>query len=276
MGEATGHQSVPTSTMVACGAMCCLVWVAFLLALFRADPIGPTSAATPLSSPPGASIRATTQHPGIAAPPRAPDAAGSGSGAALWSAIAASFSAFAAICMLWIQRRNYVEAARPDLVLIDWGRHQEVHGPVETDVVTFAGVKNIGRGPALNVHITAHGEINRCPTYMLPTIRAAIVAVDETVHVQGRIIIAWKNVPDVAAHGKRLGITIPVFYWDSRGYRHETSYRLFCLGAEDSGLMDHIVPGVMLVSRSSIARPVWLIRAQSRVHRAWRFVRYGG
>ena len=68
--------------------------------------------------------------------------------AAIWSAIAATSSASCAFLILLIQRRNYFDSVRPDLVLSGWKREQTTVAGHFSDEVTFNTIRNIGRGAA--------------------------------------------------------------------------------------------------------------------------------
>jgi hypothetical protein len=74
---------------------------------------------------------------------------------AIWSAIAASCSAFAAIVLLFVHLRNARDSVRPDLVL----DQPKLEVPQSEDghyFLAFEGLKNHGKGPALNVFAYAH------------------------------------------------------------------------------------------------------------------------
>ena len=65
--------------------------------------------------------------------------------AAIWSAIAASFSALSSILIMLIQRRNLQETVRPEIVLEEWSRHSEGEGDGAYEVIVFQKIRNVDR-----------------------------------------------------------------------------------------------------------------------------------
>ena len=115
------------------------------------------------------------------------------------------------------------------------------------------------------------------PTAILPTVRLPILAANEMSNVNGEIAVWWKNVnPDAQGH-KHLPITVVILCWDSRGMRHEIRYNLLAVESSTNvGMTDAIAPGVMLGTRTSVTRPVWLLKLFDLVLKstpsAWRFL----
>jgi hypothetical protein len=70
------------------------------------------------------------------------------------AAVAALFSAASAVIMTRIQRRNFLEASRPELVLGGWQRHPLTKEHGYRDAIFFDTVRNIGQGAAVDVWIT--------------------------------------------------------------------------------------------------------------------------
>jgi hypothetical protein len=118
---------------------------------------------------------------------------------ATWSAVAASFSALSSFLIMRIQRRNLLESVRPELVLTGWDRRAEGQGDTAHEVITFQTIKNVGRGAALNVDVSAPDVVTggRPPTYFLSNIRVPIIAPNEESAANGAILVWWNNVgPD--------------------------------------------------------------------------------
>jgi hypothetical protein len=69
----------------------------------------------------------------------------------IWSAIATSFATFSSFLLMLIQRQNFAESIRPELVLIGWTRSVEGEGNAAHDVIAFQTIKNVGRGAAFNI-----------------------------------------------------------------------------------------------------------------------------
>jgi len=187
--------------------------------------------------------------------------------AAIWSAIAASFAALASFLIWRIQRSNLLESVRPEIILLDWARASRGEGDGAHEVITFRSIKNIGRGAALHVFLNCAHEVDRRPTAVLATKRIPILAPNETVDIQGEVLVWWKN---VAPHqGARvLPITIQIDSSDTRGMRHETIYYLFAAEFPQTAIAGGtIAPGVALVTRKTVTKAVWRHRLRARVAR---------
>ena len=190
------------------------------------------------------------------------------SNAAIWSAVAATFAALLSFLIFWTQRRNFLESVRPELVLTDWNRRVEGEGDATHDRISFKTIRNVGRGAALHIHLSAVHKNEKRPTAILSTLRLSILPADEASEVNGEIVVWWKNVDPAAQGPKHLPITVVIFCWDSGGMRHETRYRLFALESSKNAVVtDAIAPGVMLHSRTTTTRPVWLLKLFTRVGR---------
>jgi len=188
--------------------------------------------------------------------------------AAIWSAVAALFAALSSFLIMLIQRRNLLESARPELVLTGWSRKPRGQDAGEHEVISFQTIKNVGRGAALHVILDSHQQAAERPTAILSTTRLAILASNEASEVNGEILIWWKNVAADHKGFKHLPITVTALCWDSRGMRHETRYSLLAVELGGNvGVADAIAPGVMLGSRTTTTRPVWLLKLSSQLRR---------
>lgn len=186
---------------------------------------------------------------------------------ATWSAIAATGSAAAALLMWRIQRRNLHESVRPELVLTDFSRRKEGSGKGAHEVIRFSKIRNVGRGPALNIHMNI--DFSNPPTAVLATQRIPILAPNETMNIDGDIIVWWKNVPP---HGdqkdKFLVIKITMFCVDTGDMRHETRYTLMAIEHPGMGsfVTDEVAPGVGMGFRTRTTQSLWRIRLVNKVN----------
>jgi hypothetical protein len=190
--------------------------------------------------------------------------------AAIWAAVAASFSAFSSFLIMLTQRRNLLESVRPELVLTGWSRTTEGQADAAHEVIGFETIKNVGRGAALHVYLLGGSQVvaNR-PTAFLATTRLPILSVNQEVVLHGRVFVSWKNVEADAQGHKHLSIPITIWCWDSRGIRHETRYNLFAveLSGNVGVVVDVIAPGVMLMGRTTTSGSEWRLRWSSRLGR---------
>src|SRR5258705_11658498 len=119
--------------------------------------------------------------------------------AAFWSAVAAIFSALAAVIVMFIQRRNQLESVRPEIVLVGWGRFSRGHGDAAHEGITIESIKNVGRGAALHLYIHSAHVIDHRPVAVLSTRRLPILAPNDSVALNAEITLWWKNAPSTSS-----------------------------------------------------------------------------
>ena len=183
---------------------------------------------------------------------------------AIWSAVAASFAALSSFLIMLIQRRNLYESARPELVMDGWTRQTRGTDDSAHEVISFTNIRNIGRGPALNIHINSFAEHDNRPTAVMSTCRLPILAANEILSVAGEIVVWWKNVPPQTDGLKLLFIEITILCWGARNVRYDTTYNLFVVPLSPTqGVTNAIAPGVALHNRTVVERPIWLLKTRS-------------
>ena len=109
--------------------------------------------------------------------------------ASLWSAVAATFSAVAALTMMFIHRRNMIDAASPEVIIEGWGRKILRVGETEKDVLTFAKISNVGKGSAFDICINATDSINERPLTASSTRSFPIIPSGKEIAVNGEIFL---------------------------------------------------------------------------------------
>lgn len=190
------------------------------------------------------------------------------SAAAIWSAIAATFSAIAAITIMRIQHRNMLDSARPELILIGWDRKIRQQGDRKYEIITFNKIRNVGKGSALHLYIHSSKIIDDRPVAVLSTERLSILPANEEYEINGEITLFWDNVPTHDSGHKYLSIEIKIYSWCSRGYRHETIYTLMAVEPFKNHIVvgsSEIAPGVMLTTRKTINKPVWRLKLNRKL-----------
>lgn len=187
--------------------------------------------------------------------------------AAFWSAVAAIFAAISSFLTMLIHRRNLLESVRPELVLTDWSRSARGNTDTAHDVISFRSIRNIGRGAAVNIIMPGTLSDADLPRASLSSRRIPILAVNETAEISGEIICWWKNVPGRGGHSV-VGIAVELLCWDARGMRHQTRYQLAVFDlSENPQLCEELVPGVMLLSRTTTTRAVWWLKLSARIEK---------
>lgn len=176
-----------------------------------------------------------------------------------WSAVAASFSAIAALTIMYINRRNLIDSATPEIVIDGWNRELKKIGNKEYDVLTFSKILNTGRGSALHVFINATNISNNLPLTSFSTERISIIPPGKEVNIKGEITLWWKNVDK---HGL-LPMKISISSLSSKGYHYDTIYRLTAVELNKNLMLAGggvVAPGIMLIQRKTISRPVWKLK----------------
>jgi hypothetical protein len=166
-----------------------------------------------------------------------------------------------------IQRRNFFEASRPELVLAGWQRHRltEEHG--NRDEILFDTVRNIGRGAAVGVWIT--GDFPENPVSAVVSCnRIDILAAGETARVRGSVRLWWEN---ASSNGDHISVNIYLRFHDDRGTHHETCYGLLAVkpGA-DVHVTDEIAPGLTMGARTTKSMPLRRLQRHKLLARVFR------
>jgi hypothetical protein len=188
--------------------------------------------------------------------------------AAMWSALAASFAALSAFISMLIHRRTLLESVRPELVLTGWSRRSEGDGDSAHEVLAFRTLRNVGRGPALHVWFECFLNSDNRPVYAMATKRLPILAAGDEADIDGEIIVWWKNVASGDNGFRSIPIVVKTFCIDSRSRRHETRYSLFAVELSPGvGIADELMPGVGLVTRTTVIRSTQALRLRYRVAR---------
>jgi hypothetical protein len=190
--------------------------------------------------------------------------------AAVWSAIAATFSALASFLIWRIHRHNLLDSVRPELVVLGWSRRLEGSGETSCDILSFSFIRNVGRGTAFNVLIC--GDFNRVTeSYEVTGGYVPIIAPNETVQVNTDIYLSWESVREGHCKTKFLPIEVTLWSSDSKSMRHATVYHLRAMrgpatiieGTEPPGYPWQVAPWVAVSERRTITRPVWILKCQT-------------
>lgn len=187
--------------------------------------------------------------------------------AAIWSAIAASFSAIAAITVMWIQKTIMLDAARPELILDGWKRETKKNNDSEIDIITFNNIRNVGKGSAFHVLINASQVVNSQPTYTMPTNRLSFLPANEDHDITGKISLLWENVKPTGILLESIPIKIKIYAWCSKSHRHITTYNLTV--TENKEVIfpgsDIFLDGVSVSNRHTISMPMWKFKIQRKL-----------
>jgi hypothetical protein len=166
-----------------------------------------------------------------------------------------------------IQRRNFLESIRPELVISEWSRTTRPPGVGDIqDAVSFGRIKNIGRGSALSVVINATAERKNAPLAVMSTASIPILGPGEERPIAGMIIVFWKN-HESTDRPRSLQLPIVIWCWDSRGNRYFTTYRIFISESMDRivGGAENVAPGVASLTRRAAFTSVFWLRIEKRL-----------
>jgi hypothetical protein len=172
--------------------------------------ISTSASSTPASNPPLTAAGNTPNNP-----------------AAVWSTVAAALAALCSFLIWRTQRRNYLESVRPELMLSDWTYTQDGGWTIPT----FNTIRNIGRGAAFGITVSAKGCSPGPPTAtdigliaVLSTLQIATIPADETVEVDGQIRLAWGMVQPDDRGIRSAMFCVNLGYFDTADRRHDTQY----------------------------------------------------
>jgi hypothetical protein len=188
----------------------------------------------------------------------------------IWSAVAASFAALSSFLVMMIQRRNLLDSARPELVLVGWNRKTQSMGDSKFDVISVQSIRNIGKGPAINI-IMNTSDISKGLdriTAHLSTQHIPILAAGDSEDINGEIMLCWESVDGDSQGRKHMGVGIEIICWDLREMRHETYYGLIAGEHPDSIHIPYpTAPGVKVGIRRTRTKPVWWLKISSGLNR---------
>jgi hypothetical protein len=195
--------------------------------------------------------------------------------AAIWSAVAATFSAASALVMVLIHRRNMLDAARPELVITGWKiTTKKDHEQKTYEVIGFDKVRNVGKGAALGAVVKCNLVLEKDelaiggPSLMLPIMAAG----DEHDVSDGSVQfeIHWHRLKS-DLHSTHLHVEL--LSHDAQGIRHSTIYYLLVFGSKDARLVSHVhqlARGIVFVARYTITEPYWRWRLRHRLSHEWK------
>ena len=183
--------------------------------------------------------------------------------AAVWAALAATFSAISSLLIYRIQRDNLRESVRPELVLSGWSRSTVTQsGDLVSDRIIIGYISNVGRGVALDVEIYITDDTNPS-IFVMGRIPIPLLAKDDQKSIGGYISIFWDNVPDSEeGEVKFLDLKVRIVCSDTRNWRYETQYHLTVPECSQYVIMPHTVAeNVSQWRRVVTFRPEWQIKA---------------
>lgn len=177
--------------------------------------------------------------------------------AAVASAIAASASALTAILMFVIQRRSFVEATRPELVVDGWKRTTEGEGDRARDIVSFHEVRNVGNGPAVGVHMNVYHSDTARPKASMETSRIPILGPGDSDDRGWSITLHWRD-----DDRPLIQFDVSMICWDTRNRKYDTVYPVFASQLDrPNAFYNEVAPGVSVPLRRRPQRvPIWHIK----------------
>jgi len=186
------------------------------------------------------------------------------SAASIWSAVAATCSAVAAITIVRIQRNNMLDSAQPELILTEWSRKNSGHGDQKFELLTFKKIRNVGKGSALHLYLNSSKVIDNKPLAISSTERLSILPPNGEYEINGEIALFWNNAAfSVEGGPKYIPIDVKIYSWCSKNYRYETLYKLMAFEPSDKKIVDdsnEIAPGIILTARTTVRNPVWKLK----------------
>lgn len=187
----------------------------------------------------------------------------------------ALFAAVTAWLMYSIQRRNELDAARPEIT-IDGFERGIIKSPsgIDRDIFRFTKVKNEGKGSAYNVHIHVTPHTGKPPSHdwhqaFMGTIVKTIILPGKEFSSQNDISLHWNHVPEFTGiQNKLMLFNVRISCFDSKLYFYETVYQ-FSVFEKQASMMgaDEVAPATHLATRNVTRMPYWKAKFNSRLSR---------
>jgi hypothetical protein len=184
----------------------------------------------------------------------------------MWSAVAASFAALSSGLTVLIHWRTMIEAARPELVLLGWSRVREGADDSALEVIGVRTVRNIGRGAAFHVVVRNFEERDNKLISVMETVSLPALAPGEAAEINAEGEIWWENIAALPGV-KILALDVETLCWDRTNRRHKTTHRMYVFNPPDQATDQCVAPGIAFGSRTTVARPVRLLKIQMKVRR---------
>lgn len=185
--------------------------------------------------------------------------------AAIWSAIAATFSAITAWIVMRLQRKSLLDNSKPEIVIEGWKRFTKQHAGNKYDVLSFEKISNAGKGSALRVYINTNEEEmiqDEAPSTSMSTVQIPIIPAGKSVDIKSEINLFWQNAKFFGEKNKYIPVSIKIYSWCVNQYRHETNYSLMVFDINNPPVFggDQLAQGVNMGSRRTISQPVWKLK----------------
>ena len=190
---------------------------------------------------------------------------------AAFSAIAAFVAAVTGVLNLRIQRRNIVEAVRPELVPLGWARagiEERLYDfDDESETVKFSKIRNVGKGAAYDIRFgSRYSNVDApIPRYSLGRKFIPSIAPGEIVEVHSDSWIDWAEIMASDNYGSKTATLHVMFtYVDTMNLQYRNNYQLKVSAPwmEEQG---DLAPGVEWSSRQSIRVPLWRIELEKMI-----------
>jgi hypothetical protein len=188
---------------------------------------------------------------------------------AIWSAIAATSSAIAAITLMTIHIKNREDSVRPELILEDWGFTDDPHG---LGSITIGKIRNEGRGPVL--HMRGQLEIPGAKPIFEGGPFAGFfhdpvpfLGVGKDLQVNWSAKFKWQGSSISSQDIAFTPLHLTLFVTDIHGRLHETIYEMVAFKSMIFAGATTLAPGLALSRRYTTITPWWKLRFRSRRQR---------
>ncbi len=178
---------------------------------------------------------------------------------AIWSAIAATFSAITAFFTLRLHLINQRDSVRPELIVEEFKLHKRIYTPDSKPTlgaVTFP-LKNVGRGPAFNTRISgqlvSYGEDEQDRrANAIGRLRPLIPSGEESAS-ENLVEFFWPRDDDF-----QFQVEVHLHYFDSHGRLYQTTYRFEIISTSEleRSVSGHIIDVKTRKTRRVPARSV--------------------
>jgi len=187
---------------------------------------------------------------------------------AFWAAIAASFSAIAAIANWRQQRLNFLHSIRPELNLDDW-KLTNLDSNVATKI-TVGQVENLGRGPALDIWGSLQVPSASKPAYAAFLHKSHLTTIlksGETKPLECQGSFYWEHSTklDPRVDSSFINLRMSLYYFDLYGNQYELRLGLFAFrNTTVAAGVEVLTPNLYLSERETFMKSRWCVRLKSR------------
>lgn len=177
---------------------------------------------------------------------------------AAWSAVAATCSVFCSAMMLWINRRNFIESVKPQVLFDGWEMVPEQNSKWQAEIIKIRKLRNVGKGPALFGWINQ--RFDEHPGFGMTTRSVPYIPPNGEIELNLEAQVVWDFIKErePGSGVKMIAPAIDIWVWDSHGRRHDARFQLLIHSHE-----------TIVVACHPLAERLWLVNHRITSSAGW-------